>query len=151
MEQGQSAIKGFTDSDSGPAQAVAPTVSSELVKAIVELEAQVLGEGPEVLQAEDLVDLLGAVQHRTKGLGRVGRSDTVAAVEVFDKVGQPSVGAFQIVDALQTEFFDRKRSANPRLRVGANQGNAVFFQFHGKSSWSFLLGQVGSFSSTSQR
>ena len=45
----------------------------------------------------------------------------------------------------------RKRSANPPLRVGANQGNAVFFQFHGRSSWSFLLGHVGSFSSTSQR
>ena len=44
-----------------------------------------------------------------------------------------------------------KRSANPPLRVGADQGNAVFFQFHGKSSWSRLLGQVGSFSSTSQR
>ena len=44
-----------------------------------------------------------------------------------------------------------KRSANPPLRVGANQGNAVFFQFHGRSSWSFLLGHVGSFSSTSQR
>ena len=44
-----------------------------------------------------------------------------------------------------------KRLANPPLRVGANQANAVFFQFHGKSSWSFLLGQVGSFSSTSQR
>ncbi|MGR2929856.1 hypothetical protein NLI95_10660, partial [Acidithiobacillus ferriphilus] len=40
----------------------------------------------------------------------------------------------------------RKRSANPPLRVGANQGNAVFFQFHGRSSWSFLLGHVGSFS-----
>ena len=125
MEQGQSAIKGFTDSDSGPAQAVAPTVSSELVKAIVELEAQVLGEGPEVLQAEDLVDLLGAVQHRTKGLGRVGRSDTVAAVEVFDKVGQPSVGAFQIVDALQTEFFDQSvlkgliGSFDPALGLGS--------------------------------
>ena len=46
---------------------------------------------------------------------------------------------------------DRKRSANPPLRVSADQGNAVFFQFHGKSSWSRLLGQVGSFSSTSQR
>ena len=44
-----------------------------------------------------------------------------------------------------------KRSANPPLRVSADQGNAVFFQFHGKSSWSRLLGQVGSFSSTSQR
>ena len=51
----------------------------------------------------------------------------------------------------QDAAFVRKRSANPRLRVGANQGNAVFFQFHGRSSWSFLLGQVGSFSSTSQR
>ncbi|TQN49196.1 hypothetical protein DLNHIDIE_03486 [Acidithiobacillus thiooxidans ATCC 19377] len=45
----------------------------------------------------------------------------------------------------------RKRSANPPLRIGANQANADFFQFHGKSSWSFLLGQVGSFSRTSQR
>jgi len=44
-----------------------------------------------------------------------------------------------------------KRSANPPLRIGANQANADFFQFHGKSSWSFLLGQVGSFSRTSQR
>ena len=39
--------------------------------------------------------------------------------------------------------INRKRSANPPLRVGADQGNAVFFQFHGKSSWSFLLGQRG--------
>ena len=46
---------------------------------------------------------------------------------------------------------DRKRLGNPPLRVGADQGNAVFFQFHGKSSWSRLLGHAGSFSSTSQR
>ena len=45
----------------------------------------------------------------------------------------------------------RKRSANPPLRVGANQAKADFFQFHGRSSWSFLLGHVGSFSSISQR
>ena len=44
-----------------------------------------------------------------------------------------------------------KRSANPPLRVGANQANADFFQFQGRSSWSRLLGQVGNFSSTSQR
>jgi len=44
-----------------------------------------------------------------------------------------------------------KRLTNPPLRVGADQANAVFFQFQGKSSWSRLLGQVGSFSSTSQR
>ncbi|WP_215866627.1 hypothetical protein, partial [Acidithiobacillus thiooxidans] len=30
---------------------------------------------------------------------------------------------------------DRKRLSNPPLRVGADQANAVFFQFHGKSSW----------------
>ncbi|WP_215866647.1 hypothetical protein, partial [Acidithiobacillus thiooxidans] len=29
----------------------------------------------------------------------------------------------------------RKRLSNPPLRVGADQANAVFFQFHGKSSW----------------
>lgn len=69
MEQGQGAIKGLTDGDSGPAQAVAPTVSSELVKAIVELEAQVLGEGPGVLQAEDLI----SAQCR-RGSGVLGRS-----------------------------------------------------------------------------
>ena len=45
----------------------------------------------------------------------------------------------------------RKRLSNPPLRVVADQGNAVFFQFQGKSSWSRLLGQVGNFSSTSQR
>ena len=50
-----------------------------------------------------------------------------------------------------TPPFDRKRSANPPLRVGANQAKADFFQFHGRSSWSFLLGHVGSFSSISQR
>jgi len=44
-----------------------------------------------------------------------------------------------------------KRLSNPPLRVGADQANADFFQFHGRSSWSRLLGQVGSFSSTSQR
>ena len=44
-----------------------------------------------------------------------------------------------------------KRLSNPLLRVGADQATAVFFQFQGKSSWSRLLGQVGSFSSTSQR
>ena len=46
---------------------------------------------------------------------------------------------------------DRKRLSNPPLRIGADQANAVFFQFQGKSSWSRLLGQVGNFSSTSQR
>ncbi|WP_215866172.1 hypothetical protein, partial [Acidithiobacillus thiooxidans] len=30
---------------------------------------------------------------------------------------------------------ERKRLSNPPLRVGADQANAVFFQFHGKSSW----------------
>ena len=47
--------------------------------------------------------------------------------------------------------LDGNRLSNPLLRVGADQATAVFFQFQGKSSWSRLLGQVGSFSSTSQR
>ena len=78
-----------------------------------------------MVQAEDLIDLLGAVQHRAKGIGRVGGSDTVAAVDVFDKAGQPGVGAFQIGDALQTEFFDQSvlegliGSFDPALGLGS--------------------------------
>ncbi|PKY11503.1 hypothetical protein B1757_04635 [Acidithiobacillus marinus] len=54
-------------------------------------------------------------------------------------------------DNALAETINGKRLSNPLLRVGADQANADFFQFHGKSSWSRLLGQVGSFSSTSQR
>lgn len=53
MEQGQCAIKGFTDRNSGHAQVAALTVSSQLLEAIVELEAQVPGEGPGMLHAGD--------------------------------------------------------------------------------------------------
>jgi len=57
----------------------------------------------------------------------------------------------EVTDNRTRSPFGRKRPANPPLRIGANQAKADFFQFHGKSSWSFLLGQVGSFSRTSQR
>ena len=75
------------------------------------------------------------------------RSIPGATIYVYDNNSSDNTSAL----ATDAGAIVRKRSANPPLRVGADQGNAVFFQFHGKSSWSRLLGQVGSFSSTSQR
>ena len=84
---------------------------------------------------------------------------TAEALILHAKTGEPLLIALHkaYLRWLATQKFpsrippDGKRLANPPLRVGTNQAKADFFQFHGKSSWSRLLGQVGNFSSTSQR
>ncbi|EGQ63381.1 sensory box-containing diguanylate cyclase, putative, partial [Acidithiobacillus sp. GGI-221] len=92
-----------------------------------------------------------SLEQRPQDLHFVGTIQDLAAGMGVDLVVE-GVETEDILDAIiVTGAQFRKRSANPPLRVGANQANADFFQFHGKSSWSFLLGQVGSFSSTSQR
>ena len=56
VQQGHCAIEGLTDGDPCTAQAVSMALPGELVFPVLELEAQVLGQGTGMVQAKDEVD-----------------------------------------------------------------------------------------------
>ena len=107
VQQGHCAIEGLTDGDPCTAQAVSMALPGELVFPVLELEAQVLGQGTGMVQAEDEVEFLLAVQHRAMGVGRVLGWDGEVGVVVGDEARQEGIGRLDVGDAGQAQLLNQ--------------------------------------------
>ena len=107
VQQGHCAIEGLTDGDPCTAQAVSMALLGEMVFPVLELEAQVLGQGTGMVQAEDEVEFLLAVQHRAMGVGRVLGWDGEVGVVVGDEARQEGIGRLDVGDAGQAQILNQ--------------------------------------------
>jgi hypothetical protein len=106
VQDGDFSFDILTDGDGCIAPGIIWSVGLDLVDHAFELHSQVLGKRTCFLVGQDEVQVLTAEQG-AMGIMVAARCDRETAIVIFAELGQVGIGAVNIWDSLQAQFFDQ--------------------------------------------